>query len=81
VCQPLAISPPKTDACAACGSTWKGCGSNWRAKATISSSVTEVLPSSNTCPGWKSSKVRSGIAAAYGYRDLHGTRKRSGQPA
>ena len=28
VCQPLAISPPKLDSCAASGSTWKGCGSH-----------------------------------------------------
>src|ERR687898_1210298 len=46
VCQPLAISPPKTESLAASGSTWNGCGSHCRAKSTISSSVTVRLPSS-----------------------------------
>ena len=67
MCQPLAIRPPKTELFAASGSTWNGCGSNWRAKSRISASVTVRLPSSTTCPGARSSK-KSGIGSAYGYR-------------
>ena len=46
VCQPLAIRPPKTDSFAASGSTWNGCGSHWRAKATISVLGDRAVPSS-----------------------------------
>jgi len=45
------------DSLAAAGSTWNGCGSHWRAKAMISSSVSGAsVPSGMTCPSVKSSK-------------------------
>src|SRR5687767_2402346 len=44
VCQPLAMSPLKNEFFAACGSTWKGCGSDCRAKGMISCSVKVWLP-------------------------------------
>src|SRR5687767_963526 len=47
---------------------WKGCGSHWRANATISSSVTVWVPSSTTWPASRSSKYSSDTRTAYGAR-------------
>ncbi len=56
VCQPEAISSPTKVPFAASSSRWKGCGSNSRAKATISSRVTRRGPHSPLAPTGKSSK-------------------------
>ncbi len=56
VCQPLAASPLKIDAFAASLSRWNGCGSNSRAKALISGSVTCFVALVNRAPTARSSK-------------------------
>ena len=53
--QPLAMSPPNGVRTAAAGSTWNGCGSKRRAKATISAPSIRTDPRSNESPGVKSS--------------------------
>jgi hypothetical protein len=56
LCQPEAMSPPAKVCFAASSSVWKGCASNSRAKATISSAVTAIEPGTSAVPGEKSSK-------------------------
>jgi hypothetical protein len=60
VCQPNAIIRPTKVRFAASSSIWKGCGSNLRANATMSSFVTVTPPSILVEPGAKSSKCRRG---------------------
>ena len=55
VCQPLALKAPNTEAWPAASLRWKGCGSNWLAKAMISAFVGERLPRSRTWPISRSS--------------------------
>ncbi len=56
VCQPLAHRLPKIELRPATSSRWKGCGSYCSANSLISSALTEIVPSSRTLPGCRSSQ-------------------------